>query len=222
MSHPDLLPDDDEDGYHLDDASSTTSMNYNDAHQRQRTANYFTPEILDIGTGTGQRAIEIADAYPSASVIGFDISAIQPSWVPPNLEWHIGDLEYDLNFGSNRFDLVYVGHMDGLTIEYGKERDTGNLSTLMNDLQRAAEDRGTPLNMAPRYSSQLENAGFQNIHVEKRSIDVSLNLDLVRRTLNAYAKGLLAPDGSESELDEASLRACLAANEFEKGDRMIL
>jgi ubiquinone/menaquinone biosynthesis C-methylase UbiE len=36
--------------------------------------------ILDIGTGTGIWAIDIADQFPEAEVIGTDLSPIQPSW----------------------------------------------------------------------------------------------------------------------------------------------
>jgi ubiquinone/menaquinone biosynthesis C-methylase UbiE len=35
--------------------------------------------ILDLGTGTGIWAIDIADEYPSAEVIGVDLSPTQPS-----------------------------------------------------------------------------------------------------------------------------------------------
>lgn len=41
--------------------------------------------ILDIGTGTGIWAIEMGDQYPSASIIGNDLSPIQPSFVPSNV-----------------------------------------------------------------------------------------------------------------------------------------
>jgi tRNA1(Val) A37 N6-methylase TrmN6 len=36
--------------------------------------------ILDIGTGTGIWAIDIADQFPEAEVIGTDLSPIQPGW----------------------------------------------------------------------------------------------------------------------------------------------
>jgi len=36
--------------------------------------------ILDIGTGTGIWAIDVADEYPMAEVIGTDLSPIQPRW----------------------------------------------------------------------------------------------------------------------------------------------
>ena len=39
MSYSDLSFDDDEDGYHLDDASSTTSLNSEDVYEMQRIAN---------------------------------------------------------------------------------------------------------------------------------------------------------------------------------------
>ncbi len=36
--------------------------------------------ILDIGTGTGIWAIQMADDYPDCTVIGTDLSPVQPSW----------------------------------------------------------------------------------------------------------------------------------------------
>lgn len=35
---------------------------------------------------------EMADAYPSASVVGTDLSPIQPMFVPPNCAFEIEDL----------------------------------------------------------------------------------------------------------------------------------
>lgn len=40
--------------------------------------------VLDLGTGTGIWAVDMGDAYPSAEVIGVDLSPIQPTFVPPN------------------------------------------------------------------------------------------------------------------------------------------
>ena len=37
-------------------------------------------KILDLGTGTGAWAIDMADIYPEAEVIGNDLSPIQPKW----------------------------------------------------------------------------------------------------------------------------------------------
>lgn len=35
----------------------------------------------------------VADMYPSASVVGVDLSPIQPLWVPPNLKFVVDDIE---------------------------------------------------------------------------------------------------------------------------------
>ena len=50
-------------------------------------------EILDVGTGTGIWAIDVADSYPSAIVTGTDLSPTQPSWVPPNVRFEIDDFK---------------------------------------------------------------------------------------------------------------------------------
>ena len=40
-----------------------------------------SPEkVLDIGTGTGIWAIQMGDRYPESTVIGTDLSPVQPSW----------------------------------------------------------------------------------------------------------------------------------------------
>ena len=47
--------------------------------------------ILDIGTGAGRWAIEMADEFPQAQIIGTDLSPVQPEIVPPNLSFCIDD-----------------------------------------------------------------------------------------------------------------------------------
>lgn len=41
--------------------------------------------VLDLGTGTGIWALDYGDENPGSEVIGTDLSPIQPSWVPPNV-----------------------------------------------------------------------------------------------------------------------------------------
>ena len=64
--------------------------------------------ILDIGTGTGVWAIEMSEEFPSAFVIGTDLSPIQPSWVPPNVQFYVDDAEDDWAFSdSEKFDFIH-------------------------------------------------------------------------------------------------------------------
>lgn len=54
--------------------------------------------ILDIGTGTGIWAIDMADQYPIAEVVGTDLSPIQPSWVPTNCRFEVDDATLEWTF----------------------------------------------------------------------------------------------------------------------------
>lgn len=47
------------------------------------------------GTGTGIWAIDMADTYPAAQVIGTDLSPVQPIFVPPNCRFEVDDFELD-------------------------------------------------------------------------------------------------------------------------------
>ncbi|RYP86193.1 hypothetical protein DL769_000805 [Monosporascus sp. CRB-8-3] len=67
-------------------------------------------EILDIGTGTGSWAIEMGETYPSASVLGIDLSPIQPDWVPPNVRFMVDDVESPWLHQPNQFDYIHSRH----------------------------------------------------------------------------------------------------------------
>ncbi|KUJ16053.1 methyltransferase [Mollisia scopiformis] len=70
--------------------------------------------VLDIGTGTGIWAIDFADEYPSAHVIGTDISPIQPAWVPPNANFYIDDVESEWVYRADEaFDYIHCRGMGG-------------------------------------------------------------------------------------------------------------
>ncbi|UZP43063.1 hypothetical protein NXS19_010879 [Fusarium pseudograminearum] len=64
-------------------------------------------QVIDIGTGTGIWAIDFADQYPSAEIIGTDLSPIQPSWIPPNLQFIIEDCTREWTFKSSFADYIH-------------------------------------------------------------------------------------------------------------------
>ncbi|KAF2179821.1 S-adenosyl-L-methionine-dependent methyltransferase [Zopfia rhizophila CBS 207.26] len=62
--------------------------------------------VLDIATGTGIWAMDFAEQYPNARVIGTDLSPIQPTYVPLNCSFEIHDAEDDWSF-SHPFDYIH-------------------------------------------------------------------------------------------------------------------
>ncbi|KAK3356326.1 S-adenosyl-L-methionine-dependent methyltransferase [Lasiosphaeria hispida] len=69
--------------------------------------------VLDIGCGTGIWAMDFADEFPDAQVIGTDISPIQPTWVPPNVKFEIEDCTQSWTFPDNSFDYIHIRWMVG-------------------------------------------------------------------------------------------------------------
>lgn len=70
-------------------------------------------QILDVGTGTGIWAIEMADDYPEAQITGIDLSPIQPELVPVNCMFEVDDANMEWTWEDNFFDFVHVREMFG-------------------------------------------------------------------------------------------------------------
>jgi SAM-dependent methyltransferase len=51
--------------------------------------------------------MDVADAYPSAKVIGVDTAPVQPSFVPQNLVFEIDDIEHEWLWPKSSFDLIH-------------------------------------------------------------------------------------------------------------------
>nr|OQO25088.1 hypothetical protein B0A51_06369 [Rachicladosporium sp. CCFEE 5018] len=73
-------------------------------------------QIIDIGTGTGIWAVDVADDNPETQVLGIDLSPIQPTAVPPNVEFQIMDCEEPWDM-PERFDFVHTRLMNGFSIK---------------------------------------------------------------------------------------------------------
>jgi ubiquinone/menaquinone biosynthesis C-methylase UbiE len=75
--------------------------------------NYLAPlespvkRILDVGTGTGIWAVEMAEKFPEAQVIATDITPIQPNWVYSNCHFEIDDAEKDWTWPNDCFDFIH-------------------------------------------------------------------------------------------------------------------
>ncbi|KAI5796112.1 S-adenosyl-L-methionine-dependent methyltransferase [Pyronema domesticum] len=150
--------------------------------------------ILDIGTGTGIWAIDMADQYPMAEVIGTDLSPIQPEWVPANCRFEVDDATLEWTFKDNSFDFIHgrnicsgISDWDHLLSEIMRCMNPGGYVelceysiTLNCDDGTMKPDNGTKIWMdklresmikmgrpPPELESMkmlLEKAGFEDVH----------------------------------------------------------
>ncbi|KAM0405114.1 hypothetical protein ACHAQC_000186 [Fusarium culmorum] len=89
----------------------------------------YVQTVLDVGTGSGIWAMQVshpvslpstnqvprdfADAYPSAQVVGSDLSPCQPEWVPPNVRFEIADATLEWPWKDDYFDFVHIRYLFG-------------------------------------------------------------------------------------------------------------
>ena len=63
--------------------------------------------ILDLATGTGIWALDVADMFPTAQVTGVDIARIQPAWVGTNCRFELDDIEEPWTYRKETFDFIH-------------------------------------------------------------------------------------------------------------------
>ncbi len=69
--------------------------------------------ILDVGTGTGEWAIKVAETFPNCEVVGTDIAAIaETRSVPMNVFFEIEDAE-EWDKLPNHYDMIHFRSMEG-------------------------------------------------------------------------------------------------------------
>jgi trans-aconitate methyltransferase len=100
--------------------------------------------VLDLGCGTGivshnkclqiisshadislQWAIEFAKEHPDATVIGIDLSPIQPSNLPINCSFQVGNVESDWD-NKEKYDFIHSRAMVGGIRSWPKLINTGS------------------------------------------------------------------------------------------------
>ncbi|KAI9823811.1 MAG: hypothetical protein M1826_007632 [Phylliscum demangeonii] len=168
--------------------------------------------ILDIGTGTGEWAIAMAETYPNADVTGTDLSAIQPDAVPSNVFFEIDDAEEEWTFGQS-FDLIHIRNLSGAFRHwpavyrecYRHLRPGGYLELIEFDhaqtakpipdsytaifvaaVRQAAEQAGRPWSVAHLARGVLESVGFEE--AKRLTMDIPMGTRDVDPSQKTIAK----------------------------------
>ncbi|KAK1490572.1 methyltransferase domain-containing protein [Colletotrichum abscissum] len=158
--------------------------------------------VLDVGTGTGIWALDYADAHPEASVIGVDLSPIQPVYVPPNCRFEIDDLEKEWTW-TELFDFIFIRSMvgsfkswpDAIKQAYDNLEPGGYLEIQDNEFPIFCDDGSMPADsqvlrwtqliveatdivgksmaVAPTFKQMLEDAGFEDVQGRQEKWPIS-------------------------------------------------
>ena len=152
--------------------------------------------ILDLGTGTGIWSVEMADLFPSAEVVGNDLSPIQPQWAPPNVKFYVDDVEADWA-EPIQYDFIHCRYMAGSIknwprlvsqiydnlkpggwVEFQESANTlfsedtslasdNPMVQMMEYLIEACEKLGRTMDPAPKFTEWATAAGFESIKEQR-------------------------------------------------------
>ncbi|KAI9800041.1 MAG: hypothetical protein M1833_003570 [Piccolia ochrophora] len=159
---------------------------------------------------------DFADEYPSAQVIGTDLSPTQPNFVPANLQFEVDDCCDTWTFSENSFDYIHVRGLYGCVADwplfykqaYKCLKPGAYLEQAEMDITFKCEDNSVPpesamgrwgptfLGAAEKFGKSLSIATEMKGHIENAGF-----VDVVERTI----KMPVGPWSSNRRLKEVGL-----------------
>ncbi|PSN66925.1 S-adenosyl-L-methionine-dependent methyltransferase [Corynespora cassiicola Philippines] len=184
-------------------------------------------KILDLGCGTGIWAIDMADEYPGAEVIGVDLSPIQPTFSPPNCKFEVDDITSLWTWDPASFDFINIRCLYGSIADwpglyqqvFTGLKSGGYLHQLEMSIQFRSDD-GTllPDHILSQWSDIFHEAGekfgksFKAVYDLKQWYEQAGFVDVVERWYKVPVGGW-SSDPHMKELGKWNLLHCLQGAE---------
>ncbi|EFX02704.1 tam domain protein [Grosmannia clavigera kw1407] len=172
--------------------------------------NYLAPwsqqnppkKVLDLATGSGRWAVEMGDEFPTAEIVGIDLSPIQPTIVPPNVNFFVEDATEDwqetgVDYVHTRVTVgcwsdVYteviaqafaklepggwleMQEVDGTVYcDDGTMAENSPISVWSKELYEASLHANRPLAVVKKLKGWLEDAGFVDVQEKAYKLPTS-------------------------------------------------
>ncbi|KAG9028012.1 hypothetical protein FS837_004014, partial [Tulasnella sp. UAMH 9824] len=113
-----MLPADDDEHSRLDMQHLALRLHLNSLYPSKHLVDHALregqdtpPAVLDVGTGSGRWAIDIALQFPHAEVVGLDLvppATVTETTVPPNCRFEVDDANLSFEHYENCFNLVHM------------------------------------------------------------------------------------------------------------------
>ncbi|KXG51842.1 uncharacterized protein PGRI_092350 [Penicillium griseofulvum] len=129
-------------------------------------------QILDIGTGRGNWAIDVADMFPEATVRGVDLFPPPGDWLPPNCIMEVDDVLQHWTW-RQPFDLIHMRQLigaftpeewDALFSQCYNMSPDSSMVQFTEAVFRAGMEWNHPLDTLDTMRTAMEKAGFVDIH----------------------------------------------------------
>lgn len=113
-----MLPADDDEHSRLDMQHLALRLHLNSLYPSKHLVDHALregqdppPAVLDVGTGSGRWAIDIALQFPHAEVVGLDLvppATVTETTVPPNCRFEVDDANLSFEHYENCFNVVHM------------------------------------------------------------------------------------------------------------------